>query len=90
MIRLATFVLTLGAFGAALSLTACGQGVGDRCQINSDCKNDLVCVLPPGVTPDVGGTCRNNNTSTDQSTPFDFSATPFDLSATPVDLSVVD
>lgn len=80
MMRVATFVPCLLALGAALSLAGCGQGVGDRCQINSDCKNNLVCVLPPGVTPDVGGTCRDNNTSTDQSTPFDFSATSEDLS----------
>ncbi|MEO9193366.1 MAG: hypothetical protein ABI445_06880 [Polyangia bacterium] len=71
------------ALGAALTLSACGQGVGDRCQIPSDCKNNLVCVLPPGVTQDVGGTCRDNTTSTDQATPFDFSAVS-------VDLSVVD
>ena len=38
-------------FGAALF--ACKQGEGDRCQIDSDCEDDLVCVQEA-----TGGVCR--------------------------------
>jgi hypothetical protein len=32
--------------------------VGDRCQVNSDCQDDLLCVIPAGVSLAVGGTCQ--------------------------------
>ncbi len=42
-----------------LSLVAgCKQGVGDRCQVTSDCNDGLICVLPAGGTPQAGGTCQ--------------------------------
>jgi hypothetical protein len=43
---------------APLSLAAgCKQGLGDRCQVQSDCDDGLLCVLPAGATPQAGGTC---------------------------------
>lgn len=44
---------------APLCLAAgCKQGVGDRCQVQSDCNDGLLCVLPAGGTPQAGGTCQ--------------------------------
>ena len=40
-----------------LSLSGCKQGVGDRCQVNSDCADGLTCVLPPNGSPQTGGVC---------------------------------
>jgi hypothetical protein len=49
----AVFALT-----APLCLAAgCKQGAGERCQVQSDCDNGLLCVLPAGGTPQAGGTC---------------------------------
>ncbi len=51
-----------------LFLVACTQGIGDRCQLDSDCDPGLVCVLPatwscPDSIPKcpanlVGGSCQ--------------------------------
>jgi hypothetical protein len=44
---------------APLCLVAgCKQGVGDRCQVQSDCDDGLLCVLQAGATPQAGGTCQ--------------------------------
>jgi hypothetical protein len=44
---------------APLCLAAgCKQGVGDRCQVQSDCDDGLLCVLPAGGTPQAGGVCQ--------------------------------
>jgi len=49
----------LSALLAPLCLAAgCQQGVGDRCQVQSDCQDNLLCVLPAGGTPQAGGTCQ--------------------------------
>jgi hypothetical protein len=52
-------------FGAAIALAAplvlaagCQQGQGERCQVQSDCGDGLICVLPAGGTPQAGGTCQ--------------------------------
>ena len=52
---------------ASLSLTAsaCKQGAGDRCQVQSDCDDNLLCVLPAGGTPQSGGTCQPTNGTAD-------------------------
>jgi hypothetical protein len=47
-------LLGLGLFGAA----GCREGLGSRCQVSSDCKSGLYCVLPVGGTPASGGTCQ--------------------------------
>jgi hypothetical protein len=41
-----------------LFAAACQQGLGQRCQVSSDCKHGLYCVLPVGATPASGGTCQ--------------------------------
>jgi hypothetical protein len=50
---LAVLILT-----SPLALVGCKQGVGDRCQVASDCDDGLICVLPPTGTPQSGGTCQ--------------------------------
>jgi hypothetical protein len=62
---------------APLALAAgCKQAVGDRCQVQSDCDDGLICVLLAGATPQAGGTCEPSN----------FAA---DLAATAVDMAGV-
>ena len=78
MIRFGLVALSLCL---ALSLSGCKQAVGDRCQVNSDCEDDLICVLPVGGTPQSGGQCQTTN-SQDLGSSNDFSA--------PVDLSPAD
>ena len=70
---------------SALSLTACRQGPGDRCQLNSDCQDNLLCALPVGGTPQSGGTCQANGLL-DMTSTADFLSAPDLLPATP-DLS---
>jgi hypothetical protein len=41
-----------------LSFAGCKQGEGDRCQVQADCDDNLICVLPAGGTPQSGGTCQ--------------------------------
>jgi len=54
LVRLtAVFALTAPLFFAA----GCKQSVGERCQVQSDCDDGLLCVLPAGGTPQSGGTC---------------------------------
>jgi hypothetical protein len=69
-----SFVLTVG-------LAGCKQGEGERCQVSSDCQDDLICVLPVGGTPQSGGLCASVN-GVDMASGADF--------AVPDDLSVVD
>jgi hypothetical protein len=43
-----------------LTSSGCKQGVGDRCNVNSDCDDsqNLICVRPPGGTAQSGGVCQ--------------------------------
>lgn len=50
---------------AALALAGCKQGVGDRCQVDSDCDDTLVCVIPSGASLAQGGSCQPIGTATD-------------------------
>ncbi len=43
-VRLRTLFVPL-LLGAAALAAGCGQGVGDRCQIDTDCDDGLVCSL---------------------------------------------
>jgi hypothetical protein len=43
---------------AVLLVLGCKQGVGDRCQLRSDCQSGLACVLPMQGSCLVGGTCQ--------------------------------
>ncbi len=38
-----SLVAVLGLGMAGLAFSACDQGVGDRCQVQSDCEDGLVC-----------------------------------------------
>lgn len=62
-----TRLLRLTAFVALLApvflVAGCKQGVGDRCQVQSDCNDGLLCVLPAGGTPQAGGTCQQPGTT---------------------------
>ncbi len=57
----------------ALSVFGCKQGEGETCQIDTDCKDDLECVLE-----NTNMVCRNPG-----DTPPDIDAGP-DIDATPV------
>ncbi|HRC58514.1 MAG: hypothetical protein IPI49_27460 [Myxococcales bacterium] len=41
LVLFVTTVVSLAALGLAFS--ACDQGVGERCQVQSDCEDGLVC-----------------------------------------------
>jgi hypothetical protein len=79
--RLAAVVVVL----SPLALAGCKQGVGDRCQVESDCDDGLICVLPAGGTPQSGGTCQPSNIGQDASI-TDFSVVP-DLTVPAPDLA---
>jgi hypothetical protein len=73
---------------APLFLAAgCKQGVGDRCQVQSDCDDGLLCVLNAGATPQAGGTCQMPGGGADLSAPPDLTGVVQDLAATPADLT---
>jgi hypothetical protein len=77
-------MLAVGLVAAPL-LAGCKQGVGERCQVQSDCNDGLLCVLPAGATPQSGGTCQESQGATlDMATPVETDA------SVPPDLSQVD
>jgi hypothetical protein len=53
----AVFALTAPLFFAA----GCKQGEGERCQVQSDCADGLLCILPTGGSAQSGGQCQNPN-----------------------------
>jgi hypothetical protein len=81
-------VASLGMLGA------CKQGVGDRCQVQSDCDDGLLCVLPAGGTPQSGGTCQMSGAGLDMTTSTDMTASTDMTSApdmtVPVDMVPTD
>ena len=52
-------------FGSLFALTACREGLNERCQVDSDCKPNLICVIPAGGNLQEGGTCQPVATGTD-------------------------
>jgi hypothetical protein len=46
-----------------LFLSSCKQGLGERCQVDSDCESDLYCELA-GNTLVMGGSCRSRTAPT--------------------------
>jgi hypothetical protein len=46
----------------------CKQGLGDRCQIDSDCEDQLYCELA-GNSIAMGGSCRSRAGTLDMSAP---------------------
>jgi hypothetical protein len=74
MTRLPRLIAVL-LLASPLALTACKQSVGERCQVQSDCDDGLICVLPAGGTPQSGGTCQApGSIGTDMSAAADLSA----------------
>jgi hypothetical protein len=41
----------------SLFVVGCKQGLGERCNVTSDCDDGLTCFLPNGGNPQTGGTC---------------------------------
>jgi len=74
-------------FAIPAALTGCKQGDGERCQVLADCQDGLVCVLPPGGSPQTGGICRSNEAADMATDAPDLSTNP-DLAG--VDLSTHD
>lgn len=53
-----------------LLMAGCKQGVGDRCNVDADCDDGLICVRPPGGTAQSGGVCQMpGGVSTDLANP---------------------
>lgn len=64
------------ALGSLLSLGGCGQGLGERCQLDSDCQDDLRCSIPPeNGGPVIGGVCVGIN-AVDLAINYDFAPAP--------------
>lgn len=68
----------------ALSTLGCKQGIGERCQLDSDCDSGH-CVLPTGGSAQQGGTCQPTATDDGGSvTPADLiSSQPADMATAP-------
>jgi hypothetical protein len=60
MNRLRSLVAALAVSAALSTLAGCKQGIGERCQTNSDCDDSqsLTCVIPSGGSQQTGGTCQ--------------------------------
>ena len=58
MNRLRRSIIALVVVAPLAIISGCAQGVGERCQVQSDCATGLQCVLPAGGTPQAGGTCQ--------------------------------
>jgi hypothetical protein len=71
-VRRLVAVLLIAA--APLVVVGCKQGLGDRCQVNSDCDDNLLCILPANGTPQSGGTCQAPGGG-DSGVPLDFATT---------------
>ncbi len=68
----------------ASTFAACKQKVGERCQVQSDCDDGLLCVLPAGGTPQSGGTCQETGSLLpDMTVEPDMTMSPPDMTAVP-------
>ena len=45
-------------FALLLTVPGCKQGAGDRCNVDADCDDGLICSRPPNGTPQSGGVCQ--------------------------------
>jgi hypothetical protein len=73
---------------AVLTSSGCKQNEGERCQVQSDCADGLLCILPAGGSQQTGGTCQKSPENVDLATTIDMT-TSEDL-ATPPDMTTVD
>jgi hypothetical protein len=87
LVRLTAFVALL----APLSFAAgCKQGVNERCQVQSDCDDGLLCVLAAGATPQAGGTCLPPGaTGADMTVMGDMTGVVGDMAGAPEDMAPV-
>lgn len=49
------FVSTLALVSSLVTIAACKQGQGDRCQTNDDCESGLVCNQAKGTCQSTSG-----------------------------------
>ncbi len=76
MSRLLSLTAAIALTAPLLLVAGCKQGVGDRCQVQSDCDDGLICVLPAGGTPQAGGTCQAPSSGTPADGGADLAAPP--------------
>jgi hypothetical protein len=83
MTRLVGTALALACAGALALLPGCKQGVGDRCQIDSDCDDsaNLICVIPSGGSAQSGGTCQPRGSGLDGGISTDLASSLPDLAS---------
>lgn len=62
MTRLVRLTAVVALLAPLCLVAGCKQGVGERCQVQTDCDDGLLCVLAAGATPQTGGTCQMPNT----------------------------
>lgn len=43
----------------SVAASGCLQGVGDRCQVMSDCDDGLICAIPSNGDAQTGGICES-------------------------------
>ncbi len=60
--RVRTFLSFFAMFILGSHL-ACDQGEGDRCEINKDCADDMICCIPAGT---LEGTCQYEENCSEQ------------------------
>ncbi len=92
MRRLLSLTTAIVLTAPLVFVAGCKQGVGDRCQVQSDCDDGLICVLPAGGTPQAGGTCQAPSSGAPADLGgADLTAPPgSDLSGTAADLATTD
>ena len=91
MTRLLRLTAVLALLAPLCLAAGCKQGVGDRCQVQSDCDDGLLCVLPAGGTPQAGGTCQAPGTTGDDlsmTAPQDLASNGGDMTTLPGDMSM--
>ena len=75
-------LIAVSVLAAPLFLAAgCKQGIGERCQVMSDCDDGLLCVLPAGGTAQAGGTCQMPNSGSTDMAGTDLSGVVVDMAS---------
>jgi hypothetical protein len=80
--RVGLFVVLVVVFGAA----GCKQGIGERCQVNSDCASNICSKSDPQVC--VGSDEDQNQTDIDAAPPVLIDAAIPDAAPAPIDAPV--
>lgn len=92
MTRLVRLTAAFALLAPLVLVAGCKQKAGDRCQVQSDCEDGLLCVLQANATPAAGGTCQSPGGATDMATTTAVDmANMLDLTGVqPADLSSTD